>query len=104
MTSDPTPFGAFHRSPNPQRHPRQDLHPERTELLRQAAAAAIAASGGVTCLLLFFFAIGSVNLGDAVVAFLVVLLLGCIWIGGVLYARRHEGFRLSKADRERRGF
>jgi len=74
--------------------------------LRQIAAALIALSGGLAVMFLFFAAIGTVDLGEAVVLAVVVAVFALIWLVGALVRRRsgERPERVTRPDRERRGF
>ncbi|GAC1316255.1 MAG: hypothetical protein NVSMB25_01600 [Thermoleophilaceae bacterium] len=71
-----------------------------------ALSAGLAICGGLVLLFVFVIVIGSVNLGNAVVATVVVALLAAIWVAGFLYRRRMQLSisRVIRRDRERRGF
>src|SRR3954451_15700757 len=77
---------------------------DRTQLARNAAAAAMALCGGLFVLFVFFWALGAIDVKDAVAATVVALLLALVWAAGFLYRRRQEGPPLLRRDRERRGF
>lgn len=81
------------------------LSPEdRTQLGRTAAAAAMALCGGLFVLFVFFWALGAIDVKNAVAATVVAVLLALVWVGGYLYRRRQEEPLLVRRDRERRGF
>ena len=66
----------------------------------------IAFSGGLALLFLFFAAIGAVDLEDAAGLGIAALVFALIWLAGV-WLRRRSGVqveRVTRADRERRGF
>ena len=52
----------------------------------------------------FFWALGGVDVTDAVAATSVVVVLALIWLAGYLYRSRQEETPLIRRDRERRGF
>jgi hypothetical protein len=60
--------------------------------------------GGLVILYLFFVAVGTVKIGDAVGATIVVLVLGLIWLFAYLYRRRTNAGVWQRPERERRGF
>lgn len=80
---------------------------DRSRLARTAGAAAIAFCGGLVVLFVFFWALGAVDVTNAVAVTIVVLVLGAVWLTGFLYRRRHEQADVAERayrDRERRGF
>ncbi len=82
---------------------------DRAQFARVAAAAAMAICGGLAVLFLFFWALGAINVKDAVGSTIVAVVLAAVWLSGLLYRRRHiqedmAAQRVSKQDRERRGF
>jgi hypothetical protein len=60
--------------------------------------------GGLFVVFLFFWALGAIDVTDAVAATVVAVMLALVWLGGFLYRRRHEEPPLIRQDRERRGF
>jgi hypothetical protein len=74
------------------------------ERVRAAVAALMAVCGGLAVVFLFFAAMGAVDLGDAVAATIIALVLALIWLSGFLYRQRTGAVRLQRPDRERRGF
>jgi Flp pilus assembly protein TadB len=77
---------------------------ERPEFGRTAAAAAMALCGGLFVLFVFFWALGAIDVKDAVAATIVAVALALVWLGGFVYRRRQEEPLLIRRDRERRGF
>jgi Flp pilus assembly protein TadB len=77
---------------------------DRTQAARVAAAAAMALCGGLFVLFVFFWALGAIDVKDAVAATIVAVVLALIWLTGFLYRRRQEEPPLIRQDRERRGF
>ena len=71
---------------------------------RTAGAAAVAFCGGLVLVFVFFWALGGVDVTDAVAATSVVVVLALIWLAGYLYRSRQEETPLIRRDRERRGF
>jgi dsRNA-specific ribonuclease len=93
----------------PERRSYERRAEDRAEFMRVAAAAAMAICGGLAVLFLFFWALGAINVKDAVAATVVAAILAAVWLAGLLYRRRHieqdlVAQRVSKQDRERRGF
>ena len=83
-------------------HTRRDE--DRSELLRTVVATLIAVCGGLAAIYLFFAAMGAVDLGDAVVATIIAIVMGLIWLGAFYYRQRNNAGRVQWRDRERRGF
>jgi hypothetical protein len=71
---------------------------------RTALAAVGAMCGGLAVLYFFFALIGTVDLGDAVVATIIALVLGAVWLAFFVYRIRTNALRVQRPDRERRGF
>jgi Kef-type K+ transport system membrane component KefB len=79
---------------------------DRNNRLREVAAAIIALCGGLALLFLFVALIGAVDPGEATGLAIAVAVFALIWLVGV-YLRRRAGVnvnRVTRADRERRGF
>jgi hypothetical protein len=97
------PYSPFDRErrPGPPRR-----YEDRYARFRQVAAALIAFSGGLAIMFLFFAAIGAVDLGEAVGLVIAVAVLALIWLVGAWLRRRagESTERVTRADRERRGF
>src|SRR3954447_25081579 len=71
---------------------------------RTALAAAVAFCGGLVIVFIFFWALGAVEIGEAVAATSVVVLLALIWLAFYLYRSRQEESHVIRRERERRGF
>jgi hypothetical protein len=82
----------------------EDLELLRRVRVRTAAAAIGAVCGGLAVLYVFFAAIGAVDLGDAIAATLIALVLGGVWLAFFVYRARTDALRVQRSDRERRGF
>ena len=103
---DPTaapPHVADRRAPE-RRSFERPVDEERPELGRTVAAAAMALCGGLFVLFVFFWALGAIDVKDAVAATVVAVVLALVWLVGFLYRRRQEESSLIRRDRERRGF
>src|SRR3954452_12898254 len=103
----PPPPVADRRAPERRTYSRRAE--DRAQFARVAAAAAMAICGGLAILFLFFLALGAINVKDAVAATVAAVVLAGVWLAGLLYRRRQVeqdlvAQRLSKQDRERRGF
>jgi protein-S-isoprenylcysteine O-methyltransferase Ste14 len=79
-------------------------HADRAERLREMAAFAIAMCGGLAVLYLFFVIIGTVDVGDAIVATIAVLVLAAIWLFSYWRRMKTDALVVQRPDRERRGF
>ena len=55
-------------------------------------------------LFVFFWALGAIDVKDAVAATAVAVVLALVWVAGFVYRRRQEEPLLIRRDRERRGF
>lgn len=73
-------------------------------LLRTAVSLLFAICGGLAAIFLFFAAMGAVDLGDAIVATVVAVVLGLVWFAGFYVRHRANAGRTQWRDRERRGF
>jgi hypothetical protein len=88
----------------PERRTYQRPGGERVLVARTAGAAAVAFCGGLVLVFIFFWALGAVDVTDAVAATSVVLVLALVWLAAYLYRSRQEETPLIRRDRERRGF
>jgi hypothetical protein len=103
----PPPPVADRRAPERRAYSRRAE--DRAQFMRVAAAAAMAICGGLAVLFVFFWALGAIDVKDAVAATVAAVVLAGVWLAGLLYRRRHiqedlVAQRVSKQDRERRGF
>ena len=71
---------------------------------RIAVAAGVAFCGGLVLVFVFFWALGAFDVGDAVAAASVVVLLALVWLAFYLYRSRQEETHEIRRERERRGF
>ena len=79
---------------------------DRHNRFRELAAMLLAFSGGLALLFLFFGLIGAVDVGEATGLAVAAIVFALIWVLGV-WLRRRSGVsveRVTRADRERRGF
>ena len=88
----------------PERRSYERSADDRARLLRTAAAAGMGICGGLFVLFVFFWALGAIDVKDAVAATTVAVVLALVWLTGFLYRRRQEEPPLLRRDRERRGF
>ena len=103
MAAEPLPPVADRRAPE-RRSSFERPDEERTDYARTAAAAAMSFCGGLAILFVFFWALGAINVGNAVAATIVALVLALVWLAGVLHRRGQEEPLIIRRDRERRGF
>lgn len=73
-------------------------------MMRMASQAALMVCLGLAIIYVFFAAIGAVDIGNAIFATIVAIVLALIWLGGYYYRRRHEQLQNVRLERERRGF
>jgi hypothetical protein len=73
-------------------------------LLRNVVSAVCAICGGLAVVFLFFAALGAVDIGDAIVATVVAVVLGLVWLAGFYQRQRTQAELITRRDRERRGF
>jgi len=72
---------------------------------RTALAAGVAFCGGLVLVFVFFWVLGAFDVGDAVAAASVVVLLALVWLAFHLYrSRQEESHDVIRRERERRGF
>ena len=77
---------------------------DRQRRFRDIAATLLAFCGGLAVLYLFFAAIGTVDLGDAIVATLVAIGLAVVWVIGAYQRWKSGAAFVTRRDRERRGY
>jgi hypothetical protein len=73
-------------------------------LLRAVVSLLFAICGGLAVIFLFFAAMGAIDLGDAVAATAIAVVMGLVWFAGFFYRHRTGAGRTQWRDRERRGF
>ena len=77
---------------------------DRRRRFRDIAATVLAFCGGLAVLYLFFAAIGTVDIGDAIIATLIALGLAIVWLLGAFQRWRSGADFVTRRDRERRGY
>ena len=77
---------------------------DRQRRFRDVTATVIAFCGGLAILYLFFAAIGTVKLGDAIVATVIAIVLAVVWVIGAYQRWKSGAIFITRRDRERRGF
>jgi hypothetical protein len=78
---------------------------DRAQIVRTAVVAATAICGGLAILFVFFWAIGAINIKNAVAATIAAVVLAVVWLAGILYRHRQaESTTVIRHERERRGF
>jgi fatty acid desaturase len=91
----------------PERRSGPILGPPRRQLEldpRTVLAAAVAFCGGLVVVFIFFWALGAVDVGEAVATTSIVVLLALVWLAFYLYRSRQEETHEIRRERERRGF
>jgi len=68
------------------------------------AAFAIAICGGLAVLFLFFVIVGTVDVGNAIVATVAAIVLALIWMFAFWRRMKSNAAFVQRPDRERRGF
>jgi hypothetical protein len=101
---DPTGLPAVADRRAPERRTYSQPGPERVFDARTAVAVGAALCGGLVLVFVFFWALGAVDVTDAVASTSVVVLLALVWLAVYLYRSRQEESHLIRRDRERRGF
>ncbi len=71
---------------------------------RAALAMLLSICGGLAVLYLIVYSVGGVPLTDSGPIFLVAIVLAVVWLIGFIYRYRTGAARVTRADRERRGF
>jgi protein-S-isoprenylcysteine O-methyltransferase Ste14 len=77
---------------------------QQHQRLRDITATVLALCGALSVVYIFFAAVGAVDLGDAVVASGVAIVLAAIWLLGAWQRARSGAAFATRPDRERRGF
>jgi hypothetical protein len=93
----------------PERRSYQRRAEDRAEFIRIAASAAMAVCGGLAILFVFFWALGAIDIKNAIAATVAAVVFALVWLIGLLIRRRSiesdaDAQRTAKHDRERRGF
>jgi fatty acid desaturase len=99
------PLVADRRAPERRARPYSRPRPEFEFEPRTALAAAVAFCGGLVVVFIFFWALGAFDVGDAVAAASVAVLLALVWVAFHMYRSRHaDSHDVIRRERERRGF
>jgi hypothetical protein len=78
---------------------------DRAQIVRSTIMAATAVCGGLAILFVFFWALGAVDIKDAVAAAITAVVLAGVWVAGFVYRHRQtEATTVIRHERERRGF
>jgi O-antigen/teichoic acid export membrane protein len=79
---------------------------DRNNRFREIAATLLTFCGGLAILFLFFALIGAVDVGEATGLAVAAIVFALIWLVGVWYRHRQgvDVGRVTRSDRERRGF
>ena len=90
--------------PPPERRAYVRREEDHGNLLRQAVSLLFAICGGLAAIFLFFALMGAIDIGDAVAATVVAIVMAVVWFSGFYYRHRTQAGRTQWRDRERRGF
>ena len=90
--------------PQPERRAHVRREEDHGNLLRAVISLLVAVCGGLAAIFLFFAAMGAIDLGDAIAATVIAVVMGLVWFGGFYYRHRTQAGRTQWRDRERRGF
>jgi len=90
--------------PQPERRAYVRREEDHGNLLRAVISLLVAVCGGLAAIFLFFAAMGAIDLGDAIAATVIAVVMGLVWFGGFYYRHRTGAGRTQWRDRERRGF
>ena len=105
MTSEPPVFEERRQTPDRRQADRRAA--DHSRYLRTAAAAAVGVCGGLSIVYLFFAAFGAIDIEEALVATVVAVVMGLVWVGGY-FVRHRQATETARAtdqmNRERRGF
>jgi len=91
----------------PERRQYMRREEDRPDYVQTGLAAAMAVCGGLAIVFAFFWALGAVDIKNAVFSTVIAIVLALVWLAGYIYRRRaseQEYEYASKRDRERRGF
>ena len=99
----PPPPGVADRRA-PERRNYQRRAEDRVQVARTAIVAATSICGGLAILFVFFWALGAIDIEDAVAAAIAAAVLAAVWVAGFLYRQRVENPIGVRHERERRGF
>ena len=77
---------------------------DRVQMMRTAIVAATSICGGLAILFVFFWALGAVDVKDAVASAIAAGVLAAVWLGGFWYRHQVESKSGRQHERERRGF
>ena len=77
---------------------------DRAERMREMAAFVISLCGGLAVLFLFFVLIGTIDVGNAIAATVVAIVLALVWLVFFWQRLRTNALVAQRPDRERRGF
>src|SRR5215217_7554104 len=67
-------------------------------LVRSVVSLLLAICGGLAAIFLFFAAMGAIDLGDAVAATVIAVVLGIVWFAGFFYRHRTQAGRTQWRD------
>ena len=101
---DPSELPAVADRRAPERRSYTEQRGERVFDARTAVAVGAALCGGLVLVFVFFWALGGVDVTDAVATTSVVMVLALVWLAVYLHRSRQEESDVIRRDRERRGF
>ena len=90
--------------PPPERRAYTRREEDHGHLLRAVVSLLFAICGGLAAIFLFFAIMGAIDMGDAIAATVIAIVMGLVWFGGFYYRHRTDAGRAQWRDRERRGF
>jgi|SRR5215212_9699946 len=77
---------------------------DRIQMMRTAIVAATSICGGLAVLFVFFWALGAVDVENAVASAIAAAVLAFVWLAGFWYRHQVESHQGRLRERERRGF
>jgi O-antigen/teichoic acid export membrane protein len=104
MTVQPPPPPPVADRRAPERRGYQRRAEDRVQFSRTAIVAASSICGGLAILFVFFWALGAIDVQNAVAATIAAVVLAAVWVAGFVYRHRIESHQARVHERERRGF
>ena len=92
------------RSPDDRRTGALRREADRAERVREMAAFVFAVCGGLAVLFVFFVIVGTVDIGNAIVATVAACVLAAVWLYGFWRRLKTGASMVQRPDRERRGY
>src|ERR671921_795031 len=91
-------------APPPERRAYVRREEDHGNLMRAVISLLLAICGGFAAIFLFFAAMGAIDVGDAVAATVIAIVLGIVWFAGFFYRHRTQAGRTQWRGPGRRGF